>query len=373
MNRIVRRKTRRVRVGTLGIGGDEPVRVQSMTSTATTDVPATLEQIHRLEEVGCELVRIAVPDKDAVNAFGEIRKKTNLPLIADVHFDYRLALGALKRGADKIRLNPGNIGGPDRALKVAQEAAARGVPIRVGVNSGSVEKDIQEKHGGPTAEALVESALRQVELLSSVPDLQLVLSLKASDVLTAINAYRSISKKTDWPLHLGITEAGLTLPGSVRSAVGVGTLLAEGIGDTLRISLTGDVVEEVRVAWEILRSLGLRQRGVTLISCPTCGRTEVDLIPIAVQIDETLRKIRQPIKVAVMGCAVNGPGEAREADVGVACGNGSGLIFRRGQILRKVPEKKIVEELLKEVRLFIDESASEDAQRPIPKPIKTGE
>ena len=349
------------------------MRVQSMISTATTDVPATLEQIHRLEEVGCELVRIAVPDKDAVNAFAEIRKKTNLPLIADVHFDYRLALGALKRGADKIRLNPGNIGGPDRALKVAQEAAARGVPIRVGVNSGSVEKDIQEKHGGPTAEALVESALRQVELLSSVPDLQLVLSLKASDVLTAINAYRSISKKTDWPLHLGITEAGLTLPGAVRSAVGVGTLLAEGIGDTLRISLTGDVVEEVRVAWEILRSLGLRQRGVTLISCPTCGRTEVDLIPIAVQIDETLRKIRQPIKVAVMGCAVNGPGEAREADVGVACGNGSGLIFRRGQILRKVPEKKIVEELLKEVRLFIDESASEDAQRPIPKPIKTGE
>ncbi len=353
ISRIQRKNTRKVLVRHLGLGGDEPVRVQSMTSTRTTDVEATLDQIKKLEEVGCELVRVAIPDNESVAAFEEIRRRISVPLIADIHFDYRLALAALKAGADKIRINPGNIGGSERTLAVCREAADRGVPVRIGVNSGSIESDLLEQHGGPTPEALVASALRQVELLSSIPDLQLVLSLKASDVWTAIQAYRGISEKTDHPLHLGITEAGITLTGSVRSAVGIGTLLAEGIGDTLRVSLTGDVVDEVRVAWEILRCLGLRQRGVTLISCPTCARTEVDLVPIALQVDDALKNISEPVKVAVMGCAVNGPGEAKEADVGVACGDGSGLIFRRGEILRKVPEEKIVDELLSEVERFL--------------------
>lgn len=347
-----RKKTRRVEVGGIGISGDEPVRIQSMTSTKTTDVNATLQQIQRLQEADCELVRIAVPDQDAVAAFGEIRKGTSLPLIADVHFDYRLALAVMKAGADKIRINPGNIGGKERTLEVARQAAKRGIPLRIGVNSGSIEKDILEKHGGPHPEALVESALRQLDYLSAVNNLQLVLSLKASDVWTAIQAYRSISEKTDWPLHLGITEAGTPMTGAVRSAVGIGTLLAEGIGDTLRVSLTGDVVEEVRVAWEIVRCLGLRKRGVTLISCPTCGRTEVDLIPIALRVEEALRTIRESIKVAVMGCAVNGPGEAREADIGIACGKNEGLIFRQGKVIRKVGESEIFEEIIKEVNRF---------------------
>lgn len=331
------------------MGGFEPVRIQSMTSTPTTDVEATLAQIARLEEAGCELVRLAVPDHNSVEAFAQIRRRTALPLIADIHFDYRLALEVLKAGADKIRLNPGNIGGPERALQVAREAASRGVPLRVGVNSGSVEKDLLDKYGEPTPAALVESAMRHVELLSVVPGLQLVLSLKASDVLTTIEAYRAISEKTDHPLHLGVTEAGTPFTGAIRSSVGIGTLLAEGIGDTLRVSLTGDVVEEVRVTWEILRSLGLRRRGVELISCPTCGRTEVDLVGIATAVEKALADVKQPLRVAVMGCAVNGPGEARGADIGVACGKGKGLIFRGGEILRQVPEERIVEELLKEV------------------------
>ncbi len=327
-----------------------------MTSTPTTDLSSTLEQIQRLEAAGCELVRLAVPDNAAVEAFAQIRRRTSLPLIADIHFDYRLALAILQAGADKIRLNPGNIGGPERALQVAREAAVRGVPLRIGVNSGSVEKDLLEKYGEPTPEALVESTLRHVELLSSIPGLQLALSLKASDVLTTIEAYRSISQQTDLPLHLGVTEAGTPFAGAVRSAVGIGTLLAEGIGDTLRISLTGDPVAEIRVAWEILRCLGIRRHGVELISCPTCGRAEVDLVAIATRVEQALADIQQPLRVAVMGCAVNGPGEARGADVGVACGKGKGLIFRRGEILRQVPEEKIVEELLREIHLLLDET-----------------
>lgn len=341
----------------MGVGGLEPVRVQSMTSTPTTNIQATLDQIRRLEEAGCEFVRLAVPDRHAVEAFARIRKETSLPLIADIHFDYRLALQVLKEGADKVRLNPGNIGGSERALQVAREAASRGVPIRVGVNSGSVEEDILAKYGGPKPEALVESAIRQLDVLSPVSDLQIVLSLKASDVWTTIRAYRLISGQTDWPLHLGVTEAGTPFVGTVRSSVGIGALLAEGIGDTLRVSLTGDVVEEVRVGWEILRSLGLRRRGVELISCPTCGRSEVELIPIAEQVEEAVKDIKEPLRVAVMGCAVNGPGEARGADIGVACGDGTGLIFRRGQILRKVPEARIVEELVTEIRQFLLETA----------------
>jgi (E)-4-hydroxy-3-methylbut-2-enyl-diphosphate synthase len=354
---IQRKPTRRVEIGGIGLGGLEPVRIQSMTSTPTAEVEATLAQIVRLEEAGCELVRLAVPDHESVQAFGEIRRRTNLPLIADIHFDYRLALEVLKVGAAKIRLNPGNIGGPERALEVAREAARRSVPLRVGVNSGSVEKDLLEKYGEPTPEALVESALRHVELLSAVPDLQLVLSLKASDVLTTIEAYRAISEKTDYPLHLGVTEAGTLFAGAVRSAIGIGTLLAEGIGDTLRVSLTGDVVEEVRVGWEILRSLGLRRRGVELISCPTCGRTEVDLVGIATAVEKALAHITVPLRVAVMGCAVNGPGEARGADVGVACGKGKGLIFRKGEILRQVPEEQIITELLAEVDSYLNTEA----------------
>lgn len=293
---IYRKPTRHVEIKGLGLGGFEPIRIQSMTSTPTTDVEATLAQIERLEAAGCELVRLAVPDAPAVEGFAEIRKRTASPLIADIHFDYRLALEVLKVGADKIRLNPGNIGEPERALQVAREAVARGVPIRIGVNSGSVEKDLLEKYGEPTPDALVESALRHVELLTTVPDLQIVLSLKASDVLTTIEAYRIISGKCDLPLHLGVTEAGTPFAGSIRSAVGIGTLLAEGIGDTLRVSLTGDVVEEVKVAWEILRSLGLRRRGVELISCPTCGRVEVDLVGIATRVEQALANIKHPLK-----------------------------------------------------------------------------
>jgi len=332
------------------MGGFEPIRIQSMTSTPTTDVKATLRQIRRLQKAGCELVRLAVPDKESVETFAQIRIQTDLPLIADIHFDYRLALGALKAGADKIRVNPGNIGGKERALAVGQEAAARGVPIRIGVNSGSVEKDLLKKYGEPTPAALVESTLRHVELMSSVTGLQIVLSLKASDALTTIEAYRAISEKTDWPLHLGVTEAGTPFTGSIRSAVGIGTLLAEGIGDTLRVSLTGDVVEEIKVAWEILRSLGLRRRGIELISCPTCARAEVDLIGIATRVEKALADVKEPLRVAVMGCAVNGPGEARGADVGVACGKKKGLIFRGGKILRTVSEGQIVDELVREVR-----------------------
>lgn len=352
-------------VGTLGIGGFEPVRVQSMISIPTTNLNAVLQQIRRLEAAGCELVRLAVPDQASVEAFGRIRREISLPLVADIHFDYRLALAVLRAGADKIRLNPGNIGGSRRTLQVAREAAARGIPIRIGVNSGSVEKDLLEKYGDPTPDALVESALRNLDLLSAVSDLQIVLSLKASDVWTTIAAYRSIAEKTDHPLHLGVTEAGTPFAGSIRSAVGIGTLLAEGIGDTLRVSLTGDVLQEVRAAWEILRSLGIRRRGVELISCPTCGRTEVDLIPIAQRVEEELADIRQPMRIAVMGCAVNGPGEARGADVGVACGKGKGLIFRRGEILRQVPEEKIVEELIREVRDFLKEDASSSNLHPL--------
>ena len=332
------------------MGGFEPIRIQSMTNTPTTDAKATLRQIRRLQKAGCELIRMAVPDRESVEVFAQIREKTDLPLIADIHFDYRLALGALQAGADKIRLNPGNIGGKERALAVGQEAAARGVPIRIGVNSGSVEKDLLKKYGEPTPAALVESALRHVDLMSAIPGLQVVISLKASDALTTIEAYRAISEKTDWPLHLGVTEAGTPFTGAIRSAVGIGTLLAEGIGDTLRVSLTGDVVEEVKVAWEILRSLGLRKRGIELISCPTCARAEVDLIGIATRVERALADVKEPLRVAVMGCAVNGPGEARGADVGVACGKRKGLIFRGGKILRTVSEAQIVDELVREVR-----------------------
>jgi len=336
-------------VGEVAIGGGAPVSVQSMTKTHTADVAATVAQIRRLEEGGCEIVRVAVPDREAVEALASIVRQTKLPVVADVHFDYRLALAALEAGVHKLRINPGNIGGPERAGMVLRAAKERGVPVRIGVNAGSLEKDLYAQYGGATAAALVASALRQVQICQDMGFDDIVLSLKASDVLTTVEAYRLIAKQTDFPLHLGITEAGTRSTGTIKSAVGIGVLLAEGIGDTIRVSLAGDPVEEVRVGWEILKSLGLRRRGVTLIACPTCGRTEVDVVRIAEELEQRLLGVNKELTVAVMGCAVNGPGEAREADIGVACGKHSALLFRKGVVVGKIPERDIVRRLLKEV------------------------
>ncbi|MGQ9561259.1 MAG: flavodoxin-dependent (E)-4-hydroxy-3-methylbut-2-enyl-diphosphate synthase [Candidatus Oleimicrobiaceae bacterium] len=347
-----RNRTRQVRVGNVVIGGGAPVSVQSMTKTNTADVAATLAQIKQLEEAGCEIVRVAVPDPQAAEALARIVPQCTLPVVADIHFDYRLALAALKAGVHKLRINPGNIGGPARTKMLLREAKARGVPVRIGVNAGSLEKDLYEQHGGATAEALVASALRQAELCQDVGFDDIVLSLKASDVLTTVKAYRLVAAQTDFPLHVGITEAGTRWTGTIKSAVGIGILLAEGIGDTIRVSLAGDPVEEVRVGWEILKSLGLRKRGVTLIVCPTCGRTQVDVVRIAEELERRLVGVDKELTVAVMGCAVNGPGEAREADVGVACGKHSVLLFRKGVVLGKIQESDVVDRLLKEVEAW---------------------
>ncbi|MDH7564900.1 MAG: flavodoxin-dependent (E)-4-hydroxy-3-methylbut-2-enyl-diphosphate synthase [Clostridiales bacterium] len=344
-----RRETKKIRVGDRFIGGDAPVTVQSMTNTDTRDVNATVEQIKRLEEAGCDIVRVAVPDNQAAEAVGKIKKSIKIPLVADIHFDYRLALACMKNGADKIRLNPGNIGGIDRVKAVADMAKSRGIPIRIGVNSGSVEKHILEKYGRVTPEGMVESALNHSKILEDL-DFDLILfSLKASSVPLTIAAYRLMSEKTQYPLHIGVTEAGTIFGGTVKSSVGLGCLLAEGIGDTLRVSLTGDPVEEVKVGLEILKSLGMRKNGIELISCPTCGRCGIDLVRIARQVEDRLRGSPKNIKVAIMGCVVNGPGEAREADIGIAGGKGEALLFKKGEILRKVPEDKVVEELLMEI------------------------
>ncbi|MCR4434599.1 MAG: flavodoxin-dependent (E)-4-hydroxy-3-methylbut-2-enyl-diphosphate synthase [Eubacteriales bacterium] len=348
-NIIRRRETKKIRVGDRFIGGDAPVTVQSMTNTDTRDVNATVEQIKRLEEAGCDIVRVAVPDNQAAEAVGKIKKSIKIPLVADIHFDYRLALACMKNGADKIRLNPGNIGGIDRVKAVADMAKSRGIPIRIGVNSGSVEKHILEKYGRVTPEGMVESALNHSKILEDL-DFDLILfSLKASSVPLTIAAYRLMSEKTQYPLHIGVTEAGTIFGGTVKSSVGLGCLLAEGIGDTLRVSLTGDPVEEVKVGLEILKSLGMRKNGIELISCPTCGRCGIDLVRIARQVEDRLRGSPKNIKVAIMGCVVNGPGEAREADIGIAGGKGEALLFKKGEILRKVPEDKVVEELLMEI------------------------
>lgn len=339
----------RVRIGAVQIGGGAPIAVQSMTNTKTTDVSATVAQINALAKAGCDIVRCAVPDYDAACAISKIKEQITIPLVADIHFDYKLALTAMEHGVDKIRINPGNIGSEEGVKAVAQEAKRRGIPIRIGVNSGSVEKGILAKHGGPTADALVESALQHILLLEKYDFSDIVVSLKASDVRTTIAAYRKMSTNYSYPLHLGVTEAGTYLGGTVKSAVGIGTLLADGIGDTLRVSLTDDPVKEIYVAREILKSLDLTDKGARLVSCPTCGRTNIDLIPLARKVEEYLLTIDRPITVAVMGCAVNGPGEAREADVGVAGGKGEGLIFKKGQILRKVPESELFSELVKEI------------------------
>ncbi|HOC89405.1 MAG TPA: flavodoxin-dependent (E)-4-hydroxy-3-methylbut-2-enyl-diphosphate synthase [bacterium] len=351
MNEIAvkRRKSRQVQIGSLAMGGEAPVVIQSMINSKTTDVEGSLLQIGRLAEAGCQLVRLAIPGAGALPGFAEIKKRAPLPLVADIHFDYRLALGAMDAGADKIRINPGNIGTRDKVRQVVEKAIACRVPIRIGVNSGSVEKEILQQEGGPTVRALVRSALRHVELCREFGAEDLVLSLKSSDVLRTIAAYQLIASECDLPLHIGVTEAGTVKSGTIKSAVALGILLHQGIGDTLRVSLTGDVVEEVIAARHILKSLNLIEQGITLISCPTCGRTQVDLVTIAEKVEAGLAHISKPLTVAVMGCVVNGPGEAREADIGVACGRGSAVLIKRGQIIRKISEDEIVQTLIDEV------------------------
>ena len=350
-----RRKSRTIAIGQVTIGGENPVAVQSMTNTKTENIPATVDQIHRLTDRGCEIIRCAVPTLEAAQALKEIRKQIAIPLVAYIHFDYRLALAALESGVDALRLNPGNIGGRDRVEKVVEAARQRQVPIRIGVNAGSLPKDLLEKYGHPTAEALVEAAWRHIHILEEMDYNNIVISLKAHDVPLTLAAYRLMARECDYPLHVGITEAGTIRSGLIKSAVGIGTLLAEGIGDTIRVSLTGDPLAEIDAGFEILKSLGLRQHGPTLVSCPTCGRTCWSLEKVAKEVEARLAEIPEPITVAVMGCVVNGPGEAREADVGIAGGKGEGLLFRKGQILRKVPEARLVEELFEEIQKITDE------------------
>lgn len=331
------------------IGGNAPVVVQSMCNTDTRDVESTIAQIKRLEEAGCEAARLAVPDNDAAQALAKIRKSVSIPLIADIHFDYKLALEAVKQGMDSLRINPGNIGGKEKVAEVVRACKDKGVPIRIGVNAGSLEKHLLEKYKHPTPEAIVESAFDHIHILEDLNFTELKVSLKASDVITTVEAYRLFSKKSDYPVHIGISEAGTLFSGTIKSSVGLGILLAEGIGDTMRVSLTADPVEEVRTVYEILKSLKVRQRGVNIISCPTCGRTEIDIIGLAQQVEQRLSHIKESLTVAVMGCVVNGPGEAREADVGIAGGKGVGLLFRHGEIIKKLPEAELADALVEEV------------------------
>lgn len=350
-----RRPTRQIHIGKVAIGGGAPISVQSMTNTKTTDTEATVAQIRALQAAGCDIVRLAVPDMEAAKNLGNILRQVTVPLVADIHFDYKLALEAIRQGIHALRLNPGNIGGEEKVKAVVEAAKEAGIPIRIGVNAGSLDKKILKKYGGVTPEALVESAMEHVRILEALDFHDMKISLKAHDVPLTIAAYRLMSQTVDYPLHLGITEAGTVNTGIIKSAVGIGALLAEGIGDTFRISLTGDPVVEVRVANEILKSLGLKEYGPTLVACPTCGRTSIDLPAIAAQVEEKLRDIEEPIEVAVMGCVVNGPGEARGADVGIAGGNGEGLIFRKGEIVRKVPEQDLVSELFQEIDQILEE------------------
>jgi len=348
-----RRNSRQIKVGSLLIGGGAPISVQSMTNTDTCDVSATISQIKRLQSAGCELVRVAVPNIKSASVIGEIKANISIPLVADIHFDYRLALKAIEQGIDKLRINPGNIGDKEKIKMVVESAMKNGVPIRIGVNSGSLEKDLLEKYGHATPEAMVESAMRHVKILEEFGFYDIVISLKASDPLRTIETYRLISDRVDYPLHLGVTEAGTVFAGSIRSAVGIGVLLSEGIGDTIRVSLTDDPVQEVRAGYEILKSLGLREHGVTIVSCPTCGRTQIDIIKIAREVEARLSDIEKPIKVAVMGCVVNGPGEAMDADIGIAGGKGLGLLFKKGKKVRTIPEEQLVNVLVDEVRKMI--------------------
>lgn len=352
---ITRNKTRAIDIGPVQVGGGAPISVQSMTNTKTRDVAATVNQIHRLERVGCEIIRVAVPDDASAEAIAAIKKEIAIPLVADIHFDHRLAIAAAKAGADALRINPGNIGGEKKVAAVVTCAKDYGIPIRIGVNAGSLEKPLLKKYGGPTAEAMVESAFNHIDLLLAHNFEQIKISLKASDVSRTVAAYRLLARQTDYPLHVGVTEAGSLYSGIVKSALGIGMLLAEGIGDTLRVSLTRDPVEEVRVGYEILKSLSLRQRGADITSCPTCGRCELDLVEIVDQVEKALAYLKTPVKLAVMGCVVNGPGEAKEADIGIAGGKDLGILFKKGKIIRKIPQNLLVQTLVEEVQKFTGE------------------
>jgi (E)-4-hydroxy-3-methylbut-2-enyl-diphosphate synthase len=342
--------TREVKVGDLILGGENEIIIQSMTNTNTADVERTVAQILKLEEAGCQMVRVTVNNEEAAAAISEIKKRINIPLVADIHFDYRLALLAIENGIDKLRINPGNIGDEDRVKAVVEKALEKNIPIRIGVNGGSLEKHILEKYGRPTSEAMVESAMYHVELLEKYGFKDIVISLKSSNVKMMVEAYRTISKLTEYPLHLGVTEAGTAFQGTVKSAIGIGSLLIDSIGATLRVSLTEDPVEEIKVAKEILKVLGLRENGVEIVSCPTCGRTEIDLINLAKKVEAEFAEMNYKIKIAVMGCVVNGPGEAREADYGVAGGKGIGVLFKKGEIIKTVREEEILNELRKMIR-----------------------
>lgn len=358
---IERRRTSSIRVGSVQVGGGAPISVQSMTNTPTADVGATVDQIHRLEKAGCEIVRVAVPDAEAAKAIRTIKAAISIPLVADIHFDHRLAIQAAQSGADALRLNPGNIGGPKKIKSVVDCASDRGLSIRIGVNAGSLEKDLLETHGGATPEAMVESALRHVTLLRDLDFHQIKISIKASDVPRTLAAYRFMAAACDLPLHLGVTEAGGLYSGIVKSSLGIGMLLAEGIGDTIRVSLTRDPVEEVRVGFEILKALGLRERGPDIISCPTCGRTQIDLFHIVERVESALLEKSLPMKIAIMGCVVNGPGEARDADIGIAGGDGVGILFKKGAVVRKFPEDRLVDVLLEEIDRFEAEAREQTA------------
>ncbi len=346
---MYRDHTKRIQIGNRVIGGGNPILIQSMTNTRTEDVQATVAQMKRLEAVGCEIIRCAVPTMEAAKAFSKIKQQISIPLVADIHFDYRLAIAAIENGADKIRINPGNIGGKERLKAVVDAAKERKIPIRVGVNSGSLEKEIVERDHGVTAEGMVESALDKVRMIEETGYDQIVISIKSSDVLMCAKAHELIAEKTQYPLHVGITEAGTLLSGNIKSAIGLALILSKGIGDTVRVSLTGDPIEEIKSAKLILRTLGLRKEGIEVVSCPTCGRTQIDLIGLANQVENMVTEIPLNLKVAVMGCVVNGPGEAKEADIGIAGGKGEGLLIKKGQIIKKLPEDQLLSALQEEL------------------------
>jgi len=350
----MRRETRQISIGNVKIGGGSPITVQSMTKTDTRDIPSTVEEITRLEAVGCDIIRLAVPDMEAAKALGKIKSHVNIPIVSDIHFDYRLALEAIGQGVDGMRINPGNIGSKQRIKSVVDAVKERCIPIRIGVNSGSLEKDILKKHGSPTAEALAESALRHVQILEDLDFRDIKISVKSTDVIKMIESYRIISEQTEYPLHLGVTEAGTIKMGTIKSSVGIGTLIAEGIGDTIRVSLTGDSVEEINVGIDILRSLGLRKNGIEIISCPGCGRLEIDLMKLVKEAESRLSGIElpRPVKVAILGCVVNGPGEASEADIGIAGGRGKGMLYKEGKLVRSFKEHQLLDELVKELEIF---------------------
>ena len=346
-----RKQTRVVKIGSVSIGGDHPIAIQSMTNTRTEDAEATIRQILRLEDAGCEIIRATVPTPEAAKAFSVIKKSIHIPLVADIHFDYRMAIAAMENGADKIRINPGNLGSDENLRAVVSCAKERAVPIRVGVNGGSLDKDLLEKYGGITAQGLSESALRKVRMITDLGYENLVISIKSSNVPLCLEAYERVSEACDFPLHVGITEAGTLFRGTIKSCAGIGAILSRGIGDTIRVSLTGDPAEEVRVAKELLRSLGLRKEGIEIVSCPTCGRTAIDLIHLAEQVEKMTEQYSdKTLKIAVMGCVVNGPGEARDADLGIAGGKGEGLLFKHGEILRKLPENELLAALEDELK-----------------------